>query len=167
MRSCSDVHNFLLEQGVAHEIVHLPALSGTPRRAAALLGVPLHEVVKSVVFDTDHGPVVCLVPGDAHVDRARLGAELGCRGAAPAAAAAVVALTGYRPGAMPPCGLAADLPIVADPAVFEMPVVYCGTGTTTTMLKIRSADLREALGVRVAAIAARPQNGAASRGVAV
>ncbi len=142
MRSCSDVHNFLLEQGVAHEIVHLPALSGTPRRAAALLGVPLHEVVKSVVFDTDHGPVVCLVPGDAHVDRARL-------------------------GAMPPCGLAADLPIVADPAVFEMPVVYCGTGTTTTMLKIRSADLREALGVRVAAIAARPQNGAASRGVAV
>ena len=167
MRSCSDVHNYLLEQGVAHEVVHLPALSGTPRRAAALLGVPLPEVVRSVLFNTDKGPVVCLVPGDAHVDRARLGAELGCRGVTPAAAAEVVALTGYRPSAMPPCGLAADLPIVADPAVFALPVVYCNGGATTTMLKIRSADLREALGVRVAAIAARPQNGAASRGVAV
>jgi prolyl-tRNA editing enzyme YbaK/EbsC (Cys-tRNA(Pro) deacylase) len=162
MRSCSDVHNYLLERGVAHEIVQLPALSTTARRAAALLGVPLHEVVRSVVFDTEGGPVVCLIPGDAHVDRARLSAELGCRGAAPVAAAKVVSLTGYRPSALPPCGLAADLPILADPTVFELPVVYCGAGTTTTMLKIRSGDLRAMPGVRVAAIAVRPQNGAAS-----
>ncbi len=163
MRSCSDVHNYLLERGVAHEIVQLPALSNTARRAAALLGVPPREVVKSQLFDTERGPVVCLVPGDARVDQARLGAELGCRGATPCAAAEVVSLTGYRPGALPPCGLATDLPVVADPGVFELAVVYCGGGTTTTMLKIRSADLRAALGARVAAIAVRPQNGAASR----
>ena len=167
MRSCSDVHNYLLEQGVAHEIVHLPALSTTARRAAALLGVPLREVVKSLLFDSERGPVVCLVPGDARVDLARLSAELGCPSAVPVAAAEVVSLTGYRPGALPPCGLAVDLPIVADPAVFEPPVVYCGGGTTTTMLKVRSADLRAALGARVAAIAVRPQNGAASRWAAV
>ncbi|MGD0997188.1 MAG: YbaK/EbsC family protein [Thermoleophilia bacterium] len=163
MRSCSDVHNYLLERGVAHEIVQLPAVSSTTRRAAALLGVPLHEVVKSLLLTTDRGLVLCLVPGDARVDHARLSAELGCRAAAPATAAEVVSLTGYRPSAMPPCGLAADLPIVADPAIFEPPVVYCGGGTTTTMLKIRSADLRDVLGARVAAIAVRPQNGAASR----
>ena len=152
MRSCSDVHNYLLEQGVAHEIVHLPALSNTARRAASLLGVPLREVVRSVVFDTERGPVTCLVPGDAHVDQARLGALLGCESVTPVAAARVVALTGYRPSAMPPCGLDAELPVVADPTVFEPPVVYCGGGTTTTMLKIRSADLRDVLGARVAAI---------------
>ncbi len=153
MRSCSDVHNYLLEQGVAHEIVQLPALSTTARRAAALLGVPPREVVKSLLFETESGPVVCLVPGDRHVDHGRLRAELGCRDVAPAAAAAVVSLTGYRPGALPPCGLAAELPIVADPAVFELPVIYCGGGTTTTILKIRSADLRLVIGARVAAIA--------------
>ena len=65
----------------------------------------------------------------------------------------MVALTGYRPGALPPCGLAAELPVVADPAVFELPVIYCGGGTTTTILKIRSADLRLAIDARVAAIA--------------
>lgn len=153
MRSCSDVHNYLLEQGVAHEIVQLPALSTTARRAAALLGVPPREVVKSLLFETESGPVVCLVPGDRHVDHGCLRAELGCRDVAPAAAAAVVSLTGYRPGALPPCGLAAELPIVADPAVFELPVIYCGGGTTTTILKIRSADLRLVIGARVAAIA--------------
>jgi prolyl-tRNA editing enzyme YbaK/EbsC (Cys-tRNA(Pro) deacylase) len=164
MRSCSDVHNCLLEQGVAHEIVHLPALSSTARRTAALLGVPLREVVTCVLLDTERGPVVCLVPGDAHVDRALVRAELGCDHVTPVTADRVVALTGYRPGALPPCGLAADLPTVADAAVFELPVVYCGGGTTTTVVKLRSADLRDALGVRVAAIAARPQNGAVARG---
>jgi len=152
MRSCSDVHNYLLEQGVAHEIVQLPALSTTVRRAAALLGVPAREVVKSQLFETEVGPVVCLVPGDRHVDHALLRAELGCRDVTPAAADEVVSLTGYRPGALPPCGLAAELPVLADPAVFDLPVIYCGGGTTTTILKIRSADLRLAIGARVAAI---------------
>ena len=153
MRSCSDVHNYLLEQGVAHEIVQLPALSTTVRRAAALLGVPPREVVKSQLFETESGPVVCLVPGDKHVDQGRLRAELGCREVAPAPAAKVVSVTGYRPGALPPCGLDGELPVVADPAVFELPVIYCGGGTTTTILKIRSADLRAAVVARVAAIA--------------
>jgi hypothetical protein len=42
------------------------------------------------------------------------------------------------------------------------PAVSGGRGTTTTMLKYSSADLRGALDAWVAAIAARPQNGAVS-----
>ena len=153
LRSCSDVHNFLLERGVAHEIVQLPVLSDGARHAAALLGVAPREVVTSVLVDADDGPVVCLVPGDRRVDPTRLAAALGSALATPCSAARVVAVTGYRPGALPPCGLDGDLPIVADPAVFEPPVVYCGGGGTTTILKIRSADLRAMLAPRVAAIA--------------
>ena len=138
---------------MAHEIVQLPALSGTARHAAALLGVSPQEVVKSVLLDTDGGPVVCLVPGDRRVDPAGLAAALGCAEPVPCAAPRVVSVTGYRPGALPPCGLDGDLPVVADPAVFDLPVVYCGGGATTTMLKIRSADLRAMLAPRVAAIA--------------
>jgi len=155
MKSCSDVHNYLLEEGVPHEIVHLPALSTTARRAADLLGVRLPEVVKSLLFATDAGPVVCLVPGDAQVDVAQVQEVLGCNGAVLAPPPDVVAITGFRPGALPPCGLATDLPVLVDPAVFEEPVVYCGGGTTTTMLKIRSEDLRRVLDARVAAIARR------------
>jgi Cys-tRNA(Pro)/Cys-tRNA(Cys) deacylase len=142
LRSCSDVHNFLLEQGIAHEIVHLPALSTTAKRAADLLGVPQRDVVKSLLFSTDKGPVVALVPGDAQVNPRLLRQAAKARKIALAAPGDVLSLTGYRPGAMPPCGLAVAMPAIADPAVFESEVVYCGGGTTTTMLKIRSEDLR-------------------------
>jgi prolyl-tRNA editing enzyme YbaK/EbsC (Cys-tRNA(Pro) deacylase) len=64
-------------------------------------------------------------------------------------------MTGYRPGAVPPCALATEMPVVADPGVFVPEVVYCGGGTTATMLSIRSADLAAALEPRVAPIAAR------------
>ena len=56
---------------------------------------------------------------------------------------------------MPPCALATDVPVVADPGVFAPEVVYCGGGTTTTMLKIRSADLDALLVARKAPIADR------------
>ena len=164
VRTSSDVHNYLLEQGVAHEIVHLPALSSTARRNADLLGVPLREVLKTVLFETERGPVVCLVRGDARIDHARVCTEFGCASVTAVVAARVVSLTGYRPRSLPPCGLASDLPVVADAAIFELPVVYCGGGSATTMVKLRSAELRDALGVRVAAIAQRLQNGAVARG---
>ena len=64
MRSCTDVHNFLHEEGVAHEIIHLPALADTAKRAADLLGVPLVEVVKTLLFFLDTRPALVLVPGD-------------------------------------------------------------------------------------------------------
>lgn len=145
MRSCSDVHNYLLEEGVAHEIVHLPALSKTAQRAAELLGVPTAEVVKSLVFYLDGQPTLVLVPGDTVADLGLLHTALGCAEVKLARGQQVLEVTGYRPGAVPPCGLATSLPAVADPAVFTPPVVFCGGGTTTTMLKIRSSDLRELL----------------------
>ena len=45
--------------------------------------------------------------------------------------------------------------MVADPGVFAPEVVYCGGGTTTTMLKIRSADLDALLEPRRLPIARR------------
>jgi len=157
MRSCSDVHNYLLEQGVAHEIVHLPAPSTTTRRAADLLGVRPCEICKSLLFITDKGPVVALVPGHLQANPRLLRGALGCRRAALAKAGEVLDITGYRPGAVPPCGLALDLPVVVDERLFEVDVVYCGGGTTSTMLKIRSDDLRDALEAQVAVIAQVPE----------
>jgi prolyl-tRNA editing enzyme YbaK/EbsC (Cys-tRNA(Pro) deacylase) len=153
MRSCSDVHNFLLEREVAHEIVHLPSFSTTAKKAADLLGVELREICKTLVFVTDGGPVAILVPGDLQAKPRLVRAVVGGRTAALAKADDVLAITGYRPGAVPPCGLALDLPVVADERLLASEVVYCGGGTTTTMLKIRSDDLRRVLDAKVAVVA--------------
>ncbi len=155
MRSSSDIHNLLSERGVPHEILHLPALSASARKAAEALGVPQPEIVKSLVFYLDGVPTMVLVPGDATVDTVALGRELGAAEVTPARSQQVLEVTGYRPGAVPPCALSVDLPVIADPEVFACDVVYCGGGTTTTMLKIRSADLRALVQPRVAAVARR------------
>jgi prolyl-tRNA editing enzyme YbaK/EbsC (Cys-tRNA(Pro) deacylase) len=153
VRSCSDIHNLLSEKGVAHEILHLPALSASARKAAEALGVPQPEIVKSLLFYIDGAPVMVLVPGDTTVDVVALAHELEAEEIALARGQQVLEVTGYRPGAVPPCALNIEVPVIADPGVFCCDVVYCGGGTTTTMLKIRSADLKALVRPRVAAIA--------------
>ena len=154
MRSCSDVHNFLVEKDIPHEVLHLQASSRTARAASELLGVSLGEVVKSLLFLLDGLPTLVLVPGDRVADVPLLKEATGCSRAALATGKQVLDLTGYRAGAVPPCGLAVDLPVVADAGVFAKAVVYCGGGTTATMLKIRSADLRTLLRLVVADVTA-------------
>jgi prolyl-tRNA editing enzyme YbaK/EbsC (Cys-tRNA(Pro) deacylase) len=155
MLSSSDVHNFLLGLGVAHEILHLPARSSTVARAAAQLGVAPSEVVKSLVFMVDGEPHLVLVPGHLSVDAALLAERLGAERVALVKGADVLEITGYRVGAVPPCGLARGLPAVADPDAFTPTVVYCGGGDTTTMLKIRAADLQAVVQPLVAEVAKR------------
>jgi len=155
MRSCSDVHDLLNEQGVDHEIIHLASQSKTAQQAALALGVAPAEIVKSLVFYLDGVPTMVLVPGDATVDIVALERELDVRAVKFARGQDVLELTGFRPGAVSPCGLSTPLPTVADPGVFVPEVVYCGGGTTTTMLRIRSADLEALLKPRRAAVAER------------
>jgi prolyl-tRNA editing enzyme YbaK/EbsC (Cys-tRNA(Pro) deacylase) len=141
MRSCTDVHNFLHEEGVAHEIIHLPALADTAKRAADLLGVPLVEVVKTLLFFLDTRPALVLVPGDRQASPELIRSVSGCSDVVLARPFEVLQITGFRAGALPPCGLAVEILTFADPEVFTRPIVYCGGGTTTTMLKMRSEDL--------------------------
>ena len=156
MRSFTDVHDDLTAKSVPHEIVHLPSSSRTAQLAAEALGVPVGDVVKSLLFQLDDTrPVLVLVPGDATVDADALARDAGALQVRLARRREVRELTGYEPGAVSPCALATELQVVADPGVFVPEVVYCGGGTTTTMLKIRSADLEALLKPRRLPVADR------------
>jgi prolyl-tRNA editing enzyme YbaK/EbsC (Cys-tRNA(Pro) deacylase) len=155
VRSFSDVHDALTARGVEHDIIHLSSSSHTAQLAADALGVPVASVVKSLVFMVDGRPVLALVDGEAMVDAEALALELDARAVTLARGREVRDLTGYKPGAVPPVGLATDLLVVADPAVFAPDVVYCGGGVTTAMLRIRADDLKGLLGARVVQIARR------------
>ena len=157
MRSFTDVHDALTGRLVPHDIVHLPSSSCTAQLAAEALGVPVGDVVKSLLFLLDDSrPVLALVPGDTTVDVVALARETGAAQVRLAKSREVRELTGYKPGAVTPCALATEVPVVADPGVFAPDVVYCGGGTTTTMLKIRSADLDALLEPRKLPIATHP-----------
>jgi prolyl-tRNA editing enzyme YbaK/EbsC (Cys-tRNA(Pro) deacylase) len=156
VRSCDDVHDELMAKDIPHEILQLPSSSRTAQLAAETLGVDVRDVVKSLLFvlDDEHA-VLALVSGDATVATDALCREMGATQVRLASAREVRDSTGYRPGAVSPCALATDIPVVADPGVFAPAVVYCGGGTTTSMLKIRSADLRALLRPREVLIARR------------
>jgi Cys-tRNA(Pro) deacylase len=156
VRSFTDVRDELIGRLVPHEIVHLTSSSRTAQLAAEALGVPVGSVVKSLLFLLDDSrPVLAMVPGDATVDVGALARETGAARVRLAKSREVRELTGYEPGSVSPCALATELQLVADPGVFTPDVVYCGGGTTTTMLKIRSADLDALLEPRRLPIAVR------------
>jgi Cys-tRNA(Pro) deacylase len=157
VRSGDDVHDELMARDIPHEILHLPSSSETAQLAAEALGVDLAGVVKSLLFVLDdERPVLALVTGDATVDADALARQLGAERVRLARGREVKELTGYLPGAVSPCALATEIPVVADPGVFATEVVYCGGGTTSTMLRIRSADLAALIQPQELPIAARP-----------
>jgi prolyl-tRNA editing enzyme YbaK/EbsC (Cys-tRNA(Pro) deacylase) len=84
-----------------------------------------------------------------------LGRELGAEEVAFAGEDEVLDLTGFKPGAVSPVGLATDREVVAYPAVFTPDVVSCGGGTTEAMLRIRTEDLEALLGARIVPMARR------------
>ena len=155
MRSSTDVHDELDARGVAHDIIQLDAPSHTALQAAAAVGAPVEAVVKSLLFMADGRPVLTLVGGDATVDTEALARELHADVVRLARPREVRELTGYEPGAVPPVALVTVLPVVADPQVFAPDVVYCGGGTTTTLLGIRGADLEALLAPRKASVGRR------------
>lgn len=155
MRSGDDVHGELAAKSIPHEILHLPSSSKTAQLAAEALGVDVGDVVKSLLFMLDERPVLALVTGDATVDADALSRESGAAQVRLARGQEVREHTGYAPGAVSPCALATQVPVVADPGVFAPEVVYCGGGTTSTMLRIRSADLAALLRPRTLSIAVR------------
>ena len=123
MRSFTDVHDELTGRRVPHEIVHLPSSSRTAQLAAEAPGVPAGDVVKSLLFVLDDSrPVLALVSGDVTVDGDALARGAGAAGPARREQGARE-LTGYRPGAVPPCGLATEMRVVADPGLFAPDVV--------------------------------------------
>ena len=156
MLSGDDVHDELAAKNIPHEILSLPSSSRTAPLAAEALGVDVGDVVKSLLFMLDdERPVLALVTGDATVDADALARESGAAQVRLARGREVRELTGYPPGAVSPCALATAVPVVADPGVFAPEVVYCGGGTTSTMLRIRSADLKALLKPRTLPIATR------------
>jgi len=156
MRSSAHVRDLLSEKGVDHELVELSGQCRTAASAADLLGVPVADVAKSLLFRVDGDPVLVVVPGHLTVDTSLLAVALGAREIALAKARDVVETTGYEPGAVPPCALAHPLRLIADPRVLDRDVVYCGGGTVTTMLRIRSVDLVGLVRPQVARVGAEP-----------
>jgi len=142
MRTSVDVHNYLQARDIPHEIFLLNSPTRTAERAAALLGLNLCEIIKTVIFFIDGEPVAVVTCGDKKVSYKKLKKVLGTSRVRLATPEEVVELTGYVVGATPPFCFENKIRILIDKSVLDVEVVYTGGGEINAMLKMKSQDLQ-------------------------
>jgi Cys-tRNA(Pro)/Cys-tRNA(Cys) deacylase len=151
-----DIHQYLLEHDVHHEIVRLPRPAANAEHLAEVLGVtprrclaihPFHtltadgDVLVLVLAPADEEPTTAtLVSALRDLLRDRLGpdAELTVAGAA-----LVSRLTDYIAGHLAPLLLPPDVIVVSTRGVLDLAtsIIYTATGDGGTALGIAAADL--------------------------
>lgn len=152
MRTNLNVMNFLQSEAVPHEFFMLDGPAKSADRTAAILGLDLRSVAKTLIFLADEEPVLVMVPGDKWVSSDKLKASLGVSKVVFPQAPVVISLTGFPIGAIPPCGHEHRLSTVMDKKLLSHPVIYASGGTSNMILKIHPKDLQKATNAQVADI---------------
>jgi prolyl-tRNA editing enzyme YbaK/EbsC (Cys-tRNA(Pro) deacylase) len=151
IRTPDDLQVYLVQHEIPAEMIHLTAETPTVPAAAEALGVPVDQIVKTVIFLVAGQPYAVFANGLRRIDPRKLAARFGVsrKKVRLADGQVVVDLTGYAPGTVPPFGHRQALPALMDPAVCNHEIVYAGGGGIAAMLRVRSADLLRLTGAEL------------------
>ncbi|MGH2673909.1 MAG: aminoacyl-tRNA deacylase [Actinomycetota bacterium] len=152
MRTSVDVHNFLLERDVPHELVPVRGRLRSPDRMAAVLGLPPEQVGRVVVLEAARGLVAVLIPAGSAPDLRRLAVATPTPSLVELGPDRVAELTDFLAEAAPPVGLPDGTRVIMDRTLADQEVLYFPGGEPSTMLKIRPDDLVRATGAKVARV---------------
>jgi prolyl-tRNA editing enzyme YbaK/EbsC (Cys-tRNA(Pro) deacylase) len=144
MRSSVDVHNYLVERDVRHELVTVGGRIRTPERLAAVLDLPAEQVGRVVIYETDAGPLVALLASDRTPDPKRVKNAAKAGELTQASPSRASELADFIPDAIPPVALPPEFNVVMDRALSQQEVVYFPAGDSTSVLKLRGEDLARA-----------------------
>jgi Cys-tRNA(Pro) deacylase len=118
---------------------------GAPR-AATELGIPLHQVVKTMVMESDVRNVfLILMHGDLEVSTKQMARILGVKRVLPCDPATAQRQTGYMVGGISPLGTRTPLPVYVEASVLELPVMYLNGGKRGFLIAITPEDLAKVL----------------------
>ncbi|KQO38923.1 MULTISPECIES: aminoacyl-tRNA deacylase [unclassified Aeromicrobium] len=137
-------------RGLEVELVERPA-AGSLEEAAALLGVPPGDIVKTLVVQHGDAFVLVLVPGDRQISWPLLRTALGVNRARMPDADAAFAATGYERGTITPLGTTSALPVVADASVLGRRIAL-GAGEHGWSVWVDADALVTALDAQVAEV---------------
>jgi prolyl-tRNA editing enzyme YbaK/EbsC (Cys-tRNA(Pro) deacylase) len=150
VRTTVDVHNFLVERDVPHELVPLRGRVRTPERVAAVLGLDPEQVGRVVLYEGAGGLVAAFVPADQAPDPAKVSAAAQHETLQEVSPARATDLTEFLHEALPPVNLPEGTIAVLDETLAMQEVLYFPGGEATSMLKIRGRDLIAATKARTA-----------------
>lgn len=129
-RAVTPATAMLRKHGVAyteHEYAYVDR-GGTAASAAAL-GVPEHEIIKTLVMeDAAKKPLVILMHGDRSVSQKALARAIGTKAVEPCAPETAQRHSGYQVGGTSPFGLRKPMPIYLEESILALPRVYVNGG---------------------------------------
>lgn len=141
--SRGDVLNFLSSQGVefkTHRFEYLPG--GGTARSSALLGFPEHNVIKSLIFESDHRlPLMVLTHGDNSVDVHNLARQTGVTKIWSCSPERAELFSGWPVGATNPFILKSEMPIYLEESVLELSKILINGGGRGLLVELSPRDL--------------------------
>ncbi len=142
--------------GAAPDVRRFPEGTKTARDAAAAIGCEVGQIVKSLVFTADGGPLVALTSGANRADVRRLAELAGVAEVRRATPEEARAATGYAVGGTPPFGHPEPVRTFCDPDLLGHEVVWAAAGTPDSVFPLTPADLVRWTGAEVAEFGESP-----------
>jgi Cys-tRNA(Pro) deacylase len=116
---------------------------GGAKKSARQLGVDVHAVLKTLVFETNEKkPIIVLMHGDREVSRKNLARQLGVKSVEPVSPEKAAKLTGYLVGGTSPFGTRTKIPIYAERTIFDIERIYINGGKRGFLVEIDPEALR-------------------------
>jgi Cys-tRNA(Pro) deacylase len=146
---------FLKANGVAyteHEYEYVER--GGTEVSANSLGVPEHEVVKTLVMEDESGkPLIVLMHGDRKVSTKNLARQARRKRIEPCKPEVAQRHSGYQVGGTSPFATKKRLPVFVERSVLELPWIYINGGRRGFLVKIRPQDLTRTLNPELVEVA--------------
>jgi Cys-tRNA(Pro) deacylase len=134
---------FLKSKGIAFtEHTYEYVEHGGTAVSAESLGVPEHDVVKTLVMQDDRArPLIVLMHGDRKVSTKNLARQAGRKSIEPCRPEVAQRHTGYQVGGTSPFGTRKALPVYMERSIAALPAIYINGGRRGFLVKLKTADL--------------------------
>jgi len=119
---------------------------GGTKASADALGISEHEIVKTLVMETDgHQPLIVLMHGDREVSTKQLARQIGAKHVVLCTADAATRHTGYQFGGTSPFGTRKKIPVYVEKSILSLRKIYINGGKRGFLLEIDPAELKRVL----------------------
>ncbi len=146
---------FLARHGVGyteHEFQYKE--HGGTGHSSASLGVPEHEVVKTLVMEDERGePLIVLMHGDRKVSTKELARQAGAKRISPCKPEVATRHSGYLIGGTSPFGTRRAMPVYLERSILALPRIYINGGRRGYLLGMAPAELTRVLSPRLVDVA--------------
>ncbi len=115
---------------------------GGTRVAARELGIPEHQVIKTLVMEDEHAAaLLMLMHGDLEVSTKDLARAVKAKKIIPSSPQKALQYTGYQVGGMSPFGTRRQRPLYMERSITQLPFIFLNGGKRGLLVKLNTADV--------------------------